>query len=102
MKTKTKNKADSEIKSILKEIVTESEMGFPITLAYLNDGVYAERPMKMPARRWLTEYLGIVKRRTVKWKSRKSIDPRAVTRSGSGQRTSRGRNSRATATGASG
>lgn len=72
MATKTKK---SEISRILDEIVTESEMDLEVTLSYLNDATYAERPMKKPVRRWLKEYLEIAKKRKVKWKTRKSVDP---------------------------
>jgi len=71
MPTKTKAKIDG----ILEEIVTDSEIDCDITLSYLWDDPYGERLMKRKPRRWAAEYMEILKKRKVKWRTSKKVDP---------------------------
>lgn len=69
MPTKTK------IDEILEEIVTDSEIDCDITLEYLYNDCYGERLMKRKPRRWAADYMEILKKRRVTWKTRKKVDP---------------------------
>lgn len=61
---------------LLKDTVSESD-GEPITLSYLKDGGPGEttRTMRKPLRKWLEEYIAVVKTRNVQWQTTKEVDP---------------------------